>query len=239
MADRFRCVVAYPDDSGVSCLWRQPRPRHRIDEYQDRNNINPLGAAAKDAKDLSRTLTEVAEFPKANVRLLTSDGENKPTGANIVFERAAQLAKAVKPGDTVFFAFSGHGVESEADEITYPPPYDRCPLRSHPRSHRSPTELFKQIKRLPKSRAVLIALDMCRNDPKKGARDVTATNRLGKRQAEVPGSGDRIRRWRGTPTGALDRPKLIVHLFKRAVRASEAGGWTARQRGYFSYFLEG
>ena len=57
-----------------------------IDEYQDRNNINPLGAAAKDAKDSLRTLTEVAEFPKANVRLLTSDGENKPTGANIVFE---------------------------------------------------------------------------------------------------------------------------------------------------------
>ena len=209
-----------------------------IDEYQDRNNINPLSAAAKDAKDLAKTLIDVADFPAANVHLLTSDGENKPTGANIVFE-LGQLVKSVKAGDTVFITFSGHGVESEADEVTYLLPYD-ADARSEAtltRTGVSTAELFKQIKRLP-ARAVVFALDMCRSDPKKGARDVTASNRMGKRQAEnfrtlvvQAAQGDT------SPGAAGDRPRLLLTLFACSP-GQRSWEWGAKQRGYFSYFLE-
>ena len=208
-----------------------------VDEYQDRNNINPLSAAARDAKELARTLIDVADFPAANVRLLTSDGENKPTGANIVFE-LGQLIKSVKSGDTVFIAFSGHGVESETDEVTYLLPYD-ADARSEAtlaRTGVSTAELFKQIKRLP-ARAVLFALDMCRSDPKKGARDVTASNRLGKRQAENFRTLV-IQAAQGAPdAGGADRPRLLVTLFACSP-GQRSWEWGVKQRGYFSYFLE-
>lgn len=208
-----------------------------IDEYQDRNNINPLGAAARDARDLAKALAEVSQFPQSNIHVLTSDGETKPTGANIVFE-LGQLAKAVKPGDVVFFAFSGHGVESEADEITYLLPYD-ADARSEAtlaRTGVSTAELFKQLKRLP-AKAVVLAFDMCRSDPKKGARDVVATNRLGKRQAEkfrnlvldaAQGAGT---------SETAGRPRLVVTLFACSP-GQRSWEWTSKQRGYFSYFLE-
>ena len=203
-----------------------------IDEYQDRNNINPLGAAAKDAKELAKPLTEVADFPKDNVRLLTSEGEPKPTGSNIVFE-LGQLAKSVKVGDTVFITFSGHGVESEADETTYLLPYD-ADARTEAtlaRTGVSTAEIMKQLKKLP-ARAVIVALDMCRSDPKKGARDVTAGNRFGKRQAE----NFRTLVVESAQSGGA-APKLFVTLFACSP-GQRSWEWRTKQRGYFSYYLE-
>ena len=81
-----------------------------IDQYEDTNRINPLGAAAADAHALAKTLQETAGFPTDHVQVLASDGATKPTRTAIL-NALARLAKNAQPGDTVFVLYSGHGIE--------------------------------------------------------------------------------------------------------------------------------
>lgn len=92
-----------------------------IDSYQQIDAINGLAGASNDAKALAQTLQQVSGFPADHVRLLTSDGDPKPTMANITFE-LDQLSNRAKPGDTVFVLFSGHGIEMDGN--TYLVPWD-------------------------------------------------------------------------------------------------------------------
>ena len=57
-----------------------------IDAYQDANRVNPLHAAAADAKGVAEALRDYSAFAAAHVRVLTSDGDTKPTRSNILFE---------------------------------------------------------------------------------------------------------------------------------------------------------
>ncbi|HWA83968.1 MAG TPA: caspase family protein, partial [Fimbriimonadaceae bacterium] len=140
-----------------------------VDEYDQANFIHALGAAGADAEDLGKALAEVGGFPKDNVRILTSHSGNKPTNTNILFE-LEQLGRNVKPGDTVFFFFSGHGVELGGSTYLLPSNTDaRSELTL--RQSAIPTAAIQgALSKLPAENLIL-AFDMCRTDPLKSDRD--------------------------------------------------------------------
>jgi tetratricopeptide (TPR) repeat protein len=199
-----------------------------IDNYQDNSNINALSGAAADARGIAKVLQEVSDFPAGNVRVLTSDGELKPTGSNIIFE-LEQLAKRVKPGDIVLVFCAGHGILM--DGFSYLIPWD-TDGRTEGTLKRSalPTSVFQELLGKLPVRGLILAFDMCRNDPRRGARDITPSNKLTEAQAR-----SLVVKARGavTETG----PQVSVTLFSCSPR-ERSWEWRARKRGYFSYYLE-
>jgi Tfp pilus assembly protein PilF len=199
-----------------------------VDDYQDRNRITPLSAAGADAKSVALTLREVAGYPADNIRVLTSDGETKPTGTNILFE-LDQLAAKVKPGDNVFVLFSGHGVQIGEDSYLLPYDTDGRSDSTLKRSAVPTSSITEALAKLP-ANALIMAYDMCRSNPRKGARDVTPNNTLGVRQAKdlvlVPAN-----------TPQEQGPRAAVTLFSCSPK-ERSYEWADKGRGYFSYFLE-
>lgn len=189
--------------------------------------MNQLSAAAEDAKALAKTLEDVAGFPHDHITLLTSDGETKPIGSNILFA-LTQLTKQVKAGDTVFVLFSGHGIE--LDGATYLLPYD-VDVRATTTLRKSAVataEVIEELNKLP-AKALIIAYDMCRTDPLKGSRDaVSPSNTLSRSSAKnlgikvaEDGSG----------------PRIAVTFFACSPH-QRSWEWASKRRGFFSYYLE-
>lgn len=202
-----------------------------IDDYQQRDFISPLAAAGSDAKSLAKTLIEVGGYDKRNVQLLTSDSALKPTRGQILFE-LDQLRRKTKPGDIVFIGYSGHGIEQ--DKVAYLLPYDtdaRSDLTLQGTALKNDT-FIDALKRLP-VKAVILAFDMCRNDPRKAGRAVAA-NTLSENQVRdlvlVPNG-------KKTQADGDTGPEMTISLFscKPAERSYE---WNAKGRGFFSYYLE-
>ena len=115
--------------SGALLLAAAPRPARAdawalligIDQYEDTENIARLGGADNDATYLAKALIDSGCVPAEHVRVLTSGGALKPIKRNILHELEG-LRQRVQPGDTVYIAYSGHGVES--DQVPYLLPYD-------------------------------------------------------------------------------------------------------------------
>jgi len=93
-----------------------------------------LKGAIPDAKNMFNFLTTYHHFSSQNIMMLTDDNKNNmPTKSNIV--KACQwLVSGAKPGDTLFFMFSGHGGQTRdldgdeadgLDELIYPCDYQR------------------------------------------------------------------------------------------------------------------
>ena len=200
-----------------------------IDEYEDLNGINPLSGAAADAEAIDKALTEVANFPTANVRLLTSHGDTKPSRRNILFE-LEQLKGSVKRDDLVFIFFAGHGVERE--NVPCLLPYDtdtRTDLNY--RDSVLPTSVFRdEIQKIP-CKALIMAFDMCRTSPFKEGRGTGPNNPLGEAQAR---SAVLVST---SPAASPPGPASIVILYACSPR-QHSFEWTAKKRGFFSFFLE-
>jgi uncharacterized caspase-like protein len=134
-----------------------------INDYEDRNYIASLGAADNDARKLRDVLKNTLGYPAANIELLVSDGDNKPTRANII-QALGKLADNVQPGDTVFVFYSGHG--TEINGVTYLLPHD---FKGRNKFTGTETALevskFKGLLSQVKAKAIIMAWDMCRNDP--------------------------------------------------------------------------
>ncbi len=196
-----------------------------IDEYQQSDAISGLGGASNDAKSLAKTLEQVAGYRAGNVRVLTSDGREKPTGANIVREIDG-LARKVHPGDTLFVLFSGHGIELEGNTYLVPGDADVTTDTALARTSLPTTELRADLARVP-ARALVLAFDMCRTDPRRGAKGVSASNTLTDQQAKdltiVPASGA--------------GPQIVATLFSCSL-GERSWEWRAQKRGYFSFYLE-
>lgn len=201
-----------------------------IDVYQDRNRITPLNAASADAKGLAKALEEAAGFPHDNIRVLTSDGDPKPTGVNIRYE-LAQLRKRVKAGDLVFVAFSGHGIEMNGGSFMLPWDTDAREDETLEATLLPTSDVVKSLQKLP-AKALIVAYDMCRSEPRQGgarAADLRY-NLLGSRQA-------RNMVVRAAAAGEGEGPQVSVTLFACSPRQCSYE-WASRGRGYFSYFLE-
>jgi len=87
-----------------------------INAYADAG-IQSLNGAAADARSIAKTLVEVDGFSKDHVHLLV--GERRENGiadpdlptADNIGGQLEWLKSVVKPGDTVFFFFAGHGLQ--------------------------------------------------------------------------------------------------------------------------------
>lgn len=216
-----------------AALQERPPQKHAlligIDEYQHRDQISRLYGAASDARALAEVLREAAGVPPENIQLLTSDAEPRPTWQNIV-EALRRLQGVVRPGDTVFFAYSGHGMER--DGMTYFVPYDAdiqdaVSLRSTLLTTR---DVIEKLRPLPAHTLVLF-YDMCRDDPlAKASRSFGAPdpNLLSENQVRDL----IIKPARGGPG-----PEVVLNFFacSPGQRSWEMPG---KNRGFFSYFLE-
>lgn len=122
----------------------------------------PLRGCVNDALLMYKVLSEKYDFKTDNIDLLT---DSECTKRNLL-KHLRKLTMDVKPGDYIFFHYSGHGSqvavndctnnkESDGmDEILCPVDLDwNDPLRDH--------ELGAFFKRLPKGVKVLIILDCC------------------------------------------------------------------------------
>lgn len=206
-----------------------------IDQYEDSERINALGAAANDANALAKTLREVGGFEPRNIVLLTSPGGNaRPLRRNILRELEV-LSRRVEKGDTVFVFFAGHGYESEG--VPYLLPYDAdITSPSLVRDTAVPVEKFRDyLKKLP-ARALILAFDMCRVDPDRGGRSTADANVLTDKLARGLGVG---RSWveGDANRGAEGGPRMVASLFACSPR-QRSFEWGAKRRGYFSYYLE-
>lgn len=201
-----------------------------IDQYQNPDQINPLVAAAADARELGKVLVEAAGFPAKNVRLLTSDGTGdaaRPTGAQILFE-LEQLGRNVKPGDTLFVLFSGHGIEMGGTSYLLPYDTDARTESTLKRTALATADVTAELRRIPAG-TLLLAFDMCRNDPRKGSKATGADNVLGAKQARdlaIPPARD-----------GSSGPRTVVTLFS-CNPLERSWEWSEKKRGFFSYFLE-
>ena len=199
-----------------------------INDYEDRTFISSLGAADNDARKLKETLKETMGFPEANIDLLVSDGDPKPTRSNIV-NALARLGENARPGDTVFVFYSGHGTEIEGK--TYLLPHD---FRGRNKFSATETGLeiarFNEMLRLVKARALIMVWDMCRNNPFPTGKAAAAT----RNPMPDPKGWNAVKAAMTPRDGA---PPITVSLF--ACSTGETSfEWTEKGRGYFAYFLE-
>ena len=195
-----------------------------VDQYEDANHISPLSTADADAAALAKTLRDVRGVPSANIEVLTSSGPRKPTRANII-EALSRLADNLKPGDTAFVFFSGHGTQIAGK--TYLLPYDFRGRNAFAGLETAlATEKISGLLQQASSATVVLGWDMCRNDP-------FAKTRGGNERNKMPAPSEKS--WRsvaGEPSGLR-----VVEIF--ACSPGQCSfEWRDQKRGYFSYFLE-
>ena len=80
------------------------------------NTKAELSGCANDVENWKELLTNYFGFDEADIKILVDTGEGyaRPTGKNIKKE-LIRIVRTSKPGDIVFFQFSGHGVQVPAD----------------------------------------------------------------------------------------------------------------------------
>jgi formylglycine-generating enzyme required for sulfatase activity len=160
------------------------------------------------------------------VRVLVSNGELKPTRANILYELEL-LSRKVKTGDIVFVLYSGHGIDLGNE--SYLLPYDTDPRSEFVlRNSALGTETFTQALGQLNATGLVLAFDMCRNNPFKGDRAATSTANLTAQQAR-----DLVLK----PVDGGKGVRAAVTLFSCSV-GERSWEWRAKKRGFFSYFLE-
>ncbi len=203
-----------------------------IDRYEDQGRINALGGAAADARSLKAALVEAANFPDANIRLLVSDGDVKPTRSNILTE-LARLAQNAAPGDTVFVLYGGHGMEVAG--VPYLLPYDTTAFDAESLADSAlPVGKFRQRLAQIKARALVLAFDMCRSSPlKTGKTAVSSDNNMTRSVAR----GLDFKK-SAAATGDSPAASLVAATFYSCGPDERSYEWTEKGRGYFSYYLE-
>jgi uncharacterized caspase-like protein len=197
-----------------------------VDHYEDVNHISPLSTADADARALAKVLAEIRGVPATNIQVLTSTGEKKPTRANII-EALSRLASNLKPGDTAFVFFSGHGTQIEGK--TYLLPYDFRGRDAFAGVETAlATEKISGLLQKATSATIVLGWDMCRNDPFAASKSASG----GRNRMPPPSK----KAWQ-TTAGSAPAALRVVELF--ACSPGQCSyEWRDRKRGYFSYYLE-
>ncbi|MCU0316002.1 MAG: caspase family protein [Fimbriimonadaceae bacterium] len=197
-----------------------------IDTYES-PLINPLRAAGADARGLATFLQTSAKVPGANVRLLTSAGSLKPR-KKVILEEIEKLAKSVKPGDTVFFSFAGHGMQLRGGEpALLPMDANLTNDATAKETTLSAAEIRSALSKIP-AELLIVMYDMCRNDPIAGSRQ-SGGNFMGSNLARATSLE--------TVSGNQPGPKNVVNLFSCSP-SQLSYEWTGKGRGFFSYYVE-
>jgi len=202
-----------------------------IDHYADANRITSLGGATADARALARALQEAAHVPETHIQLLVSDGPVtvQPTRTEIL-NALTRLAASAKPGDTVFVFYGGHGIEN--DGTPYLLPYDTSALSDANITDTAlETEKFTRRLRQIKARALVLAFDMCRSDPRTGKRALGSGTDNKLSPAQIRGMD--FSQASSTAAGAT-----IAITFYSCSPAERSYEDRLQSRGYFSEYLE-
>lgn len=197
-----------------------------IDHYQ-RSDITALNFAVADVKELAATLRG-AGFRADDIFVLTSDqsGDDAPTRTNVAY-RLDWLKEHVKPGDTVLFFFSGHGMEIEESQsylLTV-----EADARSQSTLQDSSLDTRNLQKRLQALQAshLLLFVDACRSDPHGG----------GRAAGDNPMRGALSRDLVLQPSSAAGNGASVVATFFACSPGQRSYEWTDRRHGFFTWYL--
>jgi tetratricopeptide (TPR) repeat protein len=137
------------------------------DLYPNLSADRKLNNAVNDARAMAETL-KVLGFDILGGAEAGRPGEN--LWRNDIIDRLGELASRVQPGDIVFFFFAGHGVSLQGSNILLPSdipaPRGFGALEEDRYVQRGIAEgyIIEQLTKL-RAKAVIIALDACRNNP--------------------------------------------------------------------------
>lgn len=126
MKRNFLCVLVAllaliwpvaPSRFAQSRILTEAKPRGRallvgINEYQV-EGIRPTPGAIEDAEAVSKLIQEKGWFDASEIKMLVG---RQATAANIKREFSEWLIKGTKPGDRVFFLYSGHGTQAPDED---------------------------------------------------------------------------------------------------------------------------
>lgn len=122
------------------------------DSYQ---NVTPLKKAVNDARSTGATLSKLG-FRVTSGENLTRRQFN---------ERFSTFESAITPGDTVFFFYSGHGVEMDGSNYLIPVDAPLARQQSLLKSESVSTNTIVQTLKARGARTIVMVLDACRDDP--------------------------------------------------------------------------
>ena len=210
--------------------WAAPDP-HKwavvvgVNEYQ-RSGVSDLKFAVSDAKMFAQALTDQVGVPKEQIFLYTTettDPGEMPRLTNLVF-RLEWLKGRVKPEDTVFFYFAGHGVETEGETFLLMDNADNRSKATLTMSTLNATLLFDLLQEC-NAKDTLVVLDACRNDPTAGRGD-----------QDNPMTDAMSRGLVFKPIGTASKQRNLATLFACNV-GERSYEWPEKGHGYFTYFL--
>jgi uncharacterized caspase-like protein len=213
----------------TSWTWAAPDPKKwavvvGVNEYQ-RSGVSDLKYAVSDAKLFAEALTNEIGVPKNQLFLYTTDAtdpSSMPRLTNLVY-RLEWLKERVKPTDTVFFYFAGHGVETEGETFLLMDNADNRSKATLTMSTLNAPLLFKLLDEC-NAKDTLVVLDACRNDPTAG------------RGGEDNPMTDTMSRGLVFKATELSTERNLATLFACNV-GERSFEWPEKGHGYFTYFL--
>ncbi len=135
-----------------------------VEQYDD-SGISTLAYAATDAKTFAEAL-QGAGVPAGNIKLYTSDATDfrgRPTRSNLL--RALQWGREMcRPGDTLIFLFSGHGIQQGDEAYLLTIDSNRDLLNDTALSSRLIPKALDGFQ----GAHLLLIVDACRNNPAAG-----------------------------------------------------------------------
>jgi Tfp pilus assembly protein PilF len=190
-----------------------------VDQYQSKD-IPPLSGAVADARAVRQALVQYADFPEAQVTVLTSDGTVKP-GAVSILEKLEEIKAAAKPGDLLLFFFAGHGVQVDGQRylLTYDANISSTGALKH--TSLAATALMQELESIRVAHRVIM-IDACRNDPTTGGQKPNLADEAFEAAFTLQPAGE----------GGVRCTLLSCS------RAQSAYEWTEKRRGFFSYYIE-
>lgn len=197
-----------------------------VNNYQ-RATVTDLKYAVPDAALFAQTLIDVVGVPKNQVFTYTTDQKvstEQPRLTNLVY-RLEWLKDKVKPQDTIYFYFAGHGVETEGETFLLMDNADNRSKATLSMSTLNATLLFDLLDAC-KAKDTLVILDACRNDPAagRGSEDNPMTEEMSRGLIFKP----------APPTEAKIRQRATLFACAVGERSYE---WADKGHGYFTYFL--
>jgi tetratricopeptide (TPR) repeat protein len=198
-----------------------------IDDYP-RTGMSPLGGAVADAEAMAEAFKRYVEVPPSNVILLTSKDQKKPT-RDAIIDALDYIKAQTKPNagadDLLLFFFAGHGVETATGHFLMT--YDTEVRNSEGQISRNQViassldaELLRRAIESINVRHRIVMIDTCRTDPLLGVQTKAGESYEKQFRLQTLGESGSRATYLSTRTGY------------------NAYEWTAKGRGFFSYYLE-
>lgn len=215
----------------TAAAWAAPDPRKwaivvGVDEYQ-RTGVSDLKYAVSDANLFAKALVDRVGVPREQLFLYTTEASaagELPRLTNLVY-RLEWLQERVKPEDTVFFYFAGHGVESEGETFLLMENADNRSKATLTMSTLNASLLFHLLEEC-KAKDTLVVLDACRNDPTagRGSQDNPMTDSMARGLVFKPAQM------------STARERNLATLFACNV-GERSYEWSEKGHGFFTYYL--